>query len=288
MLSTPYAREFTHNFAGQWLQLRKLERLPLPEGVSSALRSSMVEETLRLFEAVLREDLDLRTLLDADFSYRDPLLAQHYGDPTESLDGWTRVSVEETRRGLIAQASILSLTSEPTRTSPVRRGKWLLETLLNEPPPPPPVDAGSFKNDGVGSTAADLREELAQHRARAECAPCHDTMDPLGLALENYGPTGLWRDEDGGQPIDASALLPDGQAVDGLVDLRQLLHDDPAFLRAVTERILVYALGRPLSRRDRPCVDAILAGLDPARPTLRAVIEGVVVSPAFRLLGNRE
>jgi hypothetical protein len=248
----------------------------------------MVEETLRLFEAVLREDLDLRTLLDADFSYRDPLLAQHYGDPTESLDGWTRVSVEETRRGLIAQASILSLTSEPTRTSPVRRGKWLLETLLNAPPPPPPVDAGSFKNDGVGSTAADLREELAQHRARAECAPCHDTMDPLGLALENYGPTGLWRDEDGGQPIDASALLPDGQAVDGLVDLRQLLHDDPAFLRAVTERILVYALGRPLSRRDRPCVDAILAGLDPARPTLRAVIEGVVVSPAFRLLGNRE
>ncbi len=288
MLAHPRARAFARDFAEQWLQLRKLERIPLPEGISLALRSSMIEETLRLFETVLAEDLDLRTLLDADFSFRDPLLAAHYGDTGGDVHGWERVALAAPRRGVVSQASILTLTSEPTRTSPVRRGKWLMETLLNEPPPPPPVDAGSFKNDGLGATAADLREELAQHRARAECAPCHDSMDPLGLALENFGPTGLWRDEDGGAPIDPRAQLADGRPLEGLAGLRELLRDDPAFVRAVTERVFVYALGRPLQRSDSASVTTVIEGLDPSRPTLAGILEGVVTSAPFRLLGSRE
>jgi Protein of unknown function (DUF1592)/Protein of unknown function (DUF1588)/Protein of unknown function (DUF1587)/Protein of unknown function (DUF1585)/Ca-dependent carbohydrate-binding module xylan-binding/Protein of unknown function (DUF1595)/Planctomycete cytochrome C len=294
MLGDPRSWSFTESFAGQWLQLRKLELTPIDTEAfpdfDDQLRSSMVEETLRVFHAILHEKRDLRELLDADFTFLDDRLALHYGlDEFETLEGdWMRASLAAERRGVVAHASILTLTSESTRTSPVKRGKWLLETLLNEPPPPPPVDAGSFDGDGVGASAASLREELALHRARVECASCHDAMDPLGLALENFGPTGAWRDEDQGQAIDASGQFPDGRTIEGLDGLRRELRDDPAFLRAVLTKLYIYALGRPAERSDRAQLTSLVAALDPEKPTLWDAIHDLVQSPAFRLRRGSE
>ena len=287
LLSTPDSTEFVRNFAGQWLQLRNLDRIAIdteqyPEW-STALRESMKRETYLLFEAVLREDRDVRALLDADFTFLDQRLAEHYGIAGVEGQGHQRIALQDDRRaGLLGHASVLTLTSNPARTSPVKRGKWILENLLGAPPPPPPPEADAFDEAAV-TTAASLREQLAEHRAKPSCAVCHDAMDPLGLGLENFGPIGNWRSEDGGGAIDASGILPDGSSFTGAADLRELLRDDPAFVRTVTERLLVYSLGRGLERSDRATVQGILAGLNPEQPTLRAILHGIVESAAFRL-----
>ncbi|MCH2100504.1 MAG: DUF1592 domain-containing protein [Planctomycetes bacterium] len=287
LLETPAVREFVHNFAGQWLQLRNLDRIAIdteryPQW-NNGLRESMKRETYLLFETVLREDRDVRTLIDADFTFVDQRLAEHYGIKGVEGKGHRHVKLQDNRRGgLLGHASVLTLTSNPARTSPVKRGKWILENLLGAPPPPPPPEADAFDESAV-TTAASLREELAEHRAKPSCAVCHDAMDPLGLGLENFGPIGNWRSADGGGVIDASGELPDGSRFAGAADLRTLLRDDPAFVRTVTERLLVYALGRGLERSDRATVQGVLAGLSPKQPTLRGILHGIVESPAFRL-----
>lgn len=287
LLNTPASREFVHNFAGQWLQLRNLDRIAIdtekyPEW-STALRESMKRETYLLFEAVLREDRDVRALLDANFTFLDERLAAHYGiEGVQGADHQRMTLSDDRRAGLLGHASVLTLTSNPARTSPVKRGKWILENLLGAPPPPPPPEADAFDEAAV-TTAASLREQLAEHRATPSCAVCHDAMDPLGLGLENFGPIGNWRSEDAGGVIDASGVLPDGSSFAGASDLRSLLRDDPAFVRTVSERLLVYALGRGLERSDRPTIQGVLAGLNPEQPTLRAILHGIVESPAFRL-----
>lgn len=287
LLNTPGSVELVRNFAGQWLQLRNLDRIAIdteryPEW-STGLRESMKRETYLLFEAVLREDRDVRELLDADFTFLDRRLAEHYGIPGVDGQDHQRIALQDERRaGLLGHASVLTLTSNPARTSPVKRGKWILENLLGAPPPPPPPEADAFDEAAV-ATAASLREQLAEHRAKQSCAVCHDAMDPLGLGLENFGPIGNWRSEDGGGAIDASGTLPDGSSFSGAADLRALLRDDPAFVRTVTERLLVYSLGRGLERSDRVTVQGILARLNPEQPTLRAILHGIVESPAFRL-----
>lgn len=292
LLQSPHSRSFIHAFAGQWLQLRNLDRLAVDTSRypqwSVGLRDAMKRETFLLFEAILREDRDVRELLDADFTFLNEELAAHYG--MDGIEGseHRRVSLAglPKRAGLLGQASVLTLTSNPTRTSPVKRGKWILENLLGAPPPPPPPEADTLDEAAVDS-AASLREQLAQHRAMPSCAVCHDAMDPLGLGLERFGPIGEYRAEDQGVAIDASGVLPDGSRFDGVADLRALLRQDPAFVQTVTERLLVYSLGRGLERSDRATVQGILSGLNPERPTLRAILRGIVESPAFRLRRTR-
>lgn len=286
LIATPASRQFVENFAGQWLQLRNLDRIAVdterfPDW-DAELRDAMKQESFLLFETVLREDLDVRTLLDAEFSFVNERLAQHYGIGDVRGAEPQRVSLAGApRAGLLGHASILTLTSNPARTSPVKRGKWILENLLGAPPPPPPPEADALDESKAG-TAASLREELAEHRANPSCAVCHDAMDPLGLGLEQFDAIGSFRTEDGGVAIDASGVLPDGNRFENAAELRALLRDDPAFVRALTERLLVYALGRGLERTDRDSVRRILATL-PETPTLRAILHGIVESPAFRL-----
>jgi len=287
ILAAPASGELMRNFAGQWLQLRNLERISIDESRFPAwtpsLRWSMEQETLLFFEALLHEDRDLRELLEAPFTYVNEELAAHYGMDGVRGEAMQRVELNDARRsGLLGQASILTLTSNPTRTSPVKRGKWILDNLLGSPPPPPPPDAGGL-DESQAEHAADLREQLAIHRARPSCAVCHDAMDALGLGLENYDPIGGWRESDGGKAIDASGELPDGARFSQPGELRAILRDDPALLRTVTEKLLIYALGRGLERSDRAIVQQILAKLDPEHPTLRAILHGIVESPAFRL-----
>jgi uncharacterized protein DUF1592/uncharacterized protein DUF1588/uncharacterized protein DUF1587/uncharacterized protein DUF1585/predicted xylan-binding protein with Ca-dependent carbohydrate-binding module/uncharacterized protein DUF1595 len=287
LLQTPASRSFVRNFAGQWLQLRNLDRIAIdterfPEW-NIELREAMKLESYLLFEAVLREDRDVRELLDADFTFVNQELAEHYGIDEVQGKEHRRVSLASGRRaGLLGHASVLTITSNPARTSPVKRGKWILENLLGAPPPPPPADAGALDESKLVS-ASSLREQLAEHRARPDCAVCHDAMDPLGLGLENFGPIGNWREQDQGGAIDSSGILPDGSSFAGATELRALLRNDPAFVRTVSERLLVYALGRGLERSDRATVQGVLAGLKPDQPTLRAILHGIVESPAFRL-----
>ncbi|MCB9916552.1 MAG: DUF1592 domain-containing protein [Planctomycetes bacterium] len=289
LLADPRASALVEDFAAQWLHLGLLERLVVdterfPE-FDPRLRASMRAETLRFVSANLFERRDVRELLTSSTSEVDRALARLYGlDERPAQGAWVTVELPPERRGLLGQASVLALTSEPTRTSPVRRGKWLLEVLLDAPVPPPPPDAGPLPGGGSGASAATVREELAQHRARPDCAVCHDALDPLGLVLEGFGPTGRLRREDAGEPVDTRGRLPDGRELAGPDDLRALLVADPAFVRAVVTRLYVYALGRGLERGDRPLLDEVLARLDPERPTLYDAIHAIVQSPAFRLL----
>jgi len=279
MLLDPRSRHLAEEFVPQWLALRRLEER---EFDGADLVPSMVRETELLFETVLREGLPVRTLVEADFTFVDGPLAAHYD--IAGVDGphMRRVSLTGTgRRGLLGHASILSATSEPARTSPVLRGKWILDALLGSPPAAPPPDVPAL-DTVAGSTPTSLRAQLEQHRASPSCAVCHDTMDPLGLAMEGYGPQGRRRAFDGPNPIDDRSTLPDGRelrGVDGLVDV---LREDPRLLRTFVEKTMVFALGRALGAPDRGEVARILAGLDPRTATVAEVVAAVAASHPFR------
>lgn len=286
MLQSPRARALADNFAAQWLQLRSLDRIhpdpaQFPE-FDDALRQDMRDETLAFFEAVLREDRDLRELLDGRFSYLNERLARLYGIPGVQGAALREVSLEGTpRRGLLTQASILAVTSNPTRTSPVKRGKWVLDNVLGAPPPPPPPGVPVLDESPQASAAAPLRERLQRHRADPDCAVCHAKMDALGFGLEQFDALGRFREQDGAYAVDARGSLPDGRSFDGAAQLAEALAADGAFLRCLSEKLLVYALGRGLEPADRATVDRILAGLDPARPTLSDILRAIVHSDAF-------
>ncbi len=281
MIRSPRIRGLAEGFAAQWLQLGRLDRIdPDPESFpewSPELKAAMREESLRLFLAVLEEDRDLRDLIAADFTYVDARLARHYGLSTPEGPGFHRVSLaDRPRRGILGQAAILTLTSMPTRTSPVRRGAWILDNLLGADLPPPPANVGALDGE-TSDNPADLRERLARHRRDARCSVCHDRMDPLGFGLESYDPLG--RERNG---VDDAGVLPDGRSFRGPLELVSLLRDDPAFPRALAEKLLVHAIGRGLRPGDARAVEEILAGLDPERPTLRAMCIALVGHPVFR------
>lgn len=289
LLADPRARALAEGFAAQWLQVRSLDRADVDTELFPAfdeeLRSSMREETLCFFEHLLRENRSVWELIDADYTFVDERLARHYGIEGVRGDDPRRVSLEGLpRRGVLAHASVLTLTSNPNRTSPVKRGKWILETLLAAPPPPPPPGVVALDDSPEAMSAASNRERLEEHRRDPACAVCHEKMDPLGFALENYDAVGAWRQRDGAFPIDASGTLPDGRSFDGPRELIDVLRQEDAFLRGLVEKLFVYGLGRGLTEEDEVTVDAVLAKLDPERPTLRAMIEGVVLSSAFRRL----
>jgi hypothetical protein len=197
-------------------------------------------------------------LLTGAYTFVNERLARHYGLPGASGEEFRRVSLAETpRAGVLTQASVLTVTSGPTRTSPVKRGKWVLENLLGTPPPAPPPGADNLKEPANKATS--LRERLEVHRSRSECASCHARLDPLGYALENFDALGAWRDQDGTAPIDASGTLPDGRSFRGPAELRALLASRPDdFVRCLTEKLMTYALGRGLTPTDRTAVDRVV------------------------------
>jgi hypothetical protein len=251
------------NFAAQWLQLRSLQDAqPDPElfpGVDAALRNDMIEETKLLFADWLRRDGSVLELLNARHTFLNQRLAEHYGLDNVEGDEFVKVNLDGNRRGgLLTQASILTLTSNPTRTSPVRRGKWVMENLLGEQPPPP--DPSVMALDDQPELTGSLRQRMEQHRKNPACASCHLTMDALGFSLEHYDAVGRWRDQDGEFPIDAMGELPDGTKFSGADGLQQLFSTQlkDKFLRCFTEKLLIYALGRGLEYYDECTVDKIL------------------------------
>jgi hypothetical protein len=244
---------------------------------------AMRQETLLFVSAVLREDRSLFDLIEADFTYLNERLARHYGIDNVVGDHFQRVSLRNTvRGGVLTQASILTLTSSPTRTSPVARGKWILEQILGAPPPPPPADVEELNESPEANLTGSLRERMERHRADPSCANCHAEMDALGFALENFDAVGAWRQFDGEFLIDASGTLPGGKSVDGPVSLKRLLIEEKErFARALTERMLTYALGRGLEYYDKCAVDEIVDDLPEGDYRISSLILSIVQTTPF-------
>jgi len=288
MLADPKARALAENFTGQWLQTRLLLSGTAPDPrkfpeYSSALRDAAVREPVEFLAALLRDGRPLTDLLDADYTWADATLARHYGLPAPAA-GWARVPLPDRRRGgVLTMAGVLTLTSYPQRTSPVLRGKWVLEEILGAPPPPPPPNAGGLPpNDGVVEDLT-FRQRLEKHRAEPACAACHARMDPIGFALENFDPVGRWRDQLGGRPVDAAGTLPSGERFDGPAELRAVLaarRDE--FLRNLAEKMLAYALGRGLEYYDLPAVKKITDRLAAAGFRSDELIHAVTESYPFQ------
>jgi Protein of unknown function (DUF1588)/Protein of unknown function (DUF1585)/Protein of unknown function (DUF1592) len=246
----------------------------------------MKEETTLFFDSIMREDRSVIDLLNADYTFVNERLARHYGIPNIYGSQFRRVTVpNEARRGLLGQASILTVTSYPNRTSPVERGKWILTNLLGVPPSPPPPNVPPLQENSENGKPRSLRERMEQHRKDAVCAGCHKSMDPIGFALENFDVDGRWRTRDqAGLSLDTSDVLTDGTAITGVTSLRQALVKRPdVFVQTFTEKLLIYALGRGLTPEDMPIVRKIVR--DTARQGYRfpALLDGIVGSAPFQM-----
>src|SRR5687768_2216795 len=288
MLADPKADALVSNFAGQWLLLRELRnsRPDSPEWDGN-LRQSFQRETEMLFQAVMREDRSVIDLLDADFTFVDQRLARHYGIPNVHDSRMRRVTLgpDSPRRGLLGHGSILTVTSAANRTSPVTRGKWVLENVLGAPPPtPPPGVETNLEKDPAQVKATSLRQRLEQHRSSPACASCHRLMDPIGFSLENFDHTGKWRALDGKVPIDASGVMVDGSRLDGPATLRQaLLGHAEVFADVFAERLLTYAAGRGLRPQDMPAVRAITRAAAQNGYRFSSFVLGVARSASFQM-----
>ena len=289
MLADPKAQALVSNFAGQWLHLRNLRNAQphaddFPD-FDDNLRHAFQRETELLFESVMREDRSVVDLLRADYTFVNERLARHYGIPNVYGSQFRRVPViDEMRKGLLGHGSLLTLTSHATRTSPVLRGKFILENVLDTPPPSPPPDVPALKENEKGQKPKTVREQMAEHRANPTCASCHKIMDPIGFALDNFDAVGAWRTEDAGAPIDVSGELTDGTRIDGVVSLRKAILARPdLFAGTMTEKLLVYALGRGLDDHDMPVVRAILRTAAAHDYRFSSLILGVVGSVPFQM-----
>ncbi len=287
MLADPRADALVQNFAGQWLGLRQLATIsPTSTDYDGTLRESMQRETELLFSSILRENRSVFDLLDADYTFVDERLARHYGIAHIQGSQFRRVAVTDpNRRGILGHASILTLTSAPNRTSVVKRGQWILETLLGTPPAPPPpgVEVKLDQPPAPGDAPATLRQRMAQHASNPSCAACHAVIDPIGIALENFDAIGKWRETSAGQPVDAVTTLWDGTRLAGAADLRQaLLARGPQFAENVVERLLAYGLGRKVEYFDMPAIRGIVSNARNRNYRLRDLIKGVALTPAFQ------
>jgi mono/diheme cytochrome c family protein len=289
MLADPRAVAMVDNFASQWLMLRNLKgHQPNPTefpNFDNELRQSFRTETQLFFGSIMREDRSVLDLLTADYTYVNERLARHYGVPGVYGSHFRRVTIpNEARRGLLGQGSILTVTSYPNRTSPVLRGKWILENILGTPPSPPPPNIPALKENDEGGEPASVRARLEVHRQNPTCASCHNVMDPLGFALENFDGIGTWRIKEAGGSVDASGKLADGSTVDGPVTLRQgLMKRQDMFVRTLTEKMLTYALGRGVEYTDMPLVRTIARGAAKQDYRFSAVVLGIVNSAPFRM-----
>ena len=295
MLGNSRSQALVDNFAGQWLYLRNM-RLVTPEQsvfptFDENLRHAFQRETELFFESMLREDRSVMDLLTADYTFVNERLARHYQIPNIYGSHFRRVTLsDEHRKGLLGQGSILTVTSYANRTSPVLRGKWLLENMLGTPPPPPPPNVPALKDRGEDGEALSVRERMEQHRADPACASCHEVMDPLGFALENFDGIGRWRiTSEANTPIDASGVLPDGTQFEGPVGLRGLLVSRrQQFVMTVTERLLTYALGRGVENYDAPAVRKIIQEAAPSDYRWSSIIMGIVKSVPFQMRRSPE
>jgi len=289
MLADPKSQALVSNFAGQWLYLRNLQSArpdnkTFPD-FDDNLRQAFRKETEMLFASIIREDHNVIDLLTADYTFVNDRLAQHYGIPNIYGTQFRRVAIKDpARRGLLGQGSILTVTSYPNRTSPVLRGKWILENIMGTPPPAPPANVPPFPENEEGAKPRPIREILEEHRKNPACATCHAVMDPLGFSLENFDATGEWRTKDRSGPIDPSGVLADGTKVDGPLALRQALLKQPErFVDTMTEKLLTYALGRGLEHYDMPVVRGIVR--DAAKQDYRfsALVFNIVKSTPFQM-----
>lgn len=310
MLASPRSKALVDNFAMQWLQLKRLKTYaPDPKlfpSFNEQLRNAMAKETELFFESIVREDRSVLELLDADYTYLNETLARHYGI-ADTAGNWigqkaerpsgnsiprrefVRVNLpEKLRGGLLTQASILTVTSNPTRTSPVKRGRWVLEQILGAPPPPPPPDVPELP-EGKEQLVGSLRQRMEQHRANPACANCHAKMDPIGFAFENYDAIGAFRTKDGEFAIETAGVLPDGKAFQGPGELKTILMEKRhQFTRCLTEKLMIYALGRGLEYYDRRPVMQIQEVLAKQDYKFSALVAEIVKSEPFRLRRGKE
>jgi hypothetical protein len=288
MLLDPKSHALIENFGGQWLQVRKLEsvkpdRKRFPE-FDEYLRLSMRRETEMFFESIVREDRSILDFIDANYTYLNERLARFYKVPDVQGTEFRKVlfATDAHRGGLLSHASVLTISSYANRTSPVLRGKWVLENLVGAPPPPPPPDVPNLDETKIG-TSEGMREQLEQHRKNAVCASCHTRMDPLGFGLENFDAIGAWRTKDGQFPINASGTLPDGRSFDGLQGLESILKAQPdAFAECLTRKLLIYALGRGLEPDDDPAVKKIVKSVATDNYRFSSLVVGIVKSELFQ------
>lgn len=284
MLLDPKSRALVNNFGGQWLQTRNLDRIQ-PDPVKfphfdAELRRDMRQETQLFFHAIIRDDRPVTDFLGATYTFVNDRLAKFYGIAGVEGHQFRRVELppDSHRGGILTQASVLTVSSYPARTSPVLRGKWILQNLLDSPPPPPPPNVPNLDEKAVGATMS-MRQQLELHRANSACRGCHARMDPLGFGLENYDAIGQWRTQDGSFPIDAAGALPNGQTFQGADGLRQILmKDQDTFARCFASKLLTYALGRKLNMPSAH-----------GNEKFSELIEQIVTNPAFEeLAGSNE
>lgn len=292
MLEHRRSSEFVENFAGQWLNLRKLDQFEPSKTLfpqwNDEIKTLVRIETYRFFQFMMRNDQSILRLLDADYTFLNEKLAKFYGIPGVQGDEFRQVSTKGHKRmGILTHGSILAVTSNPTRTSPVKRGKWILDNLLATPPPPAPPGVPELEKGELRGT---VRQQMEQHRADPACASCHKLMDPLGMALENYDAVGRWRTTDKGSPIDTSGELPNGESIKGPGDLIKSLREKNTeqFARCVTEKMLIYALGRGLEYYDRCAVDKIMVKLTKEDYRFSLLIFEIVSSDPFQRKGVRD
>jgi hypothetical protein len=303
MLADPRSRSLVTNFAAQWLFLRDVETkepdVYLFRDFDEGVRAAFARETELFLDSILRPSTDAqgapstvegrenRSVLDlmtADYTFLNEPLARHYGIPHITGSHFRRVTLPEgsPRRGLLGHGSILSITSYSTRTSPVLRGKYVLENLLASPPPPPPPDVPSLDTERSGQPLS-MKEAMQRHRANPSCAGCHAKMDPIGFALENFDAIGRWRAEQNGRPLDVSSALPDGTMVDGVEGVRRLVLSDPAlFVEAMTGKLLMYALRRNIQHYDQPAIRVIARESARQNYTFGSLVLGVVSGVPFQ------
>lgn len=287
MLKDPKAKALVTNFASQWLTIRNLD-LAAPDPklfphFDEELRSAMRKETELFFESVMRDDRSVLEFLDSDYTFLNERLARHYGMSGITGQEFRKVSLNPSaqRGGILTQASILTITSNPTRTSPVSRGKWILEQILGSPPPPPPPDVTELPEDKESIESASLRQRMEQHRSNPDCATCHNKMDPIGFAFENFDAVGSWRELDGKFPIDSSGVLPDGRRFQGPNDLKQILKTEESFVRSLAEKMLTFALGRGLEYYDKCTLDDICRALAGNHYRFSVLVTEIVKSKPF-------
>ncbi len=290
LLHHPKARALPENFGGQWLELRSLNvAAPDPQRFpqfNPELAQDMRRETEELFHHLVQENRSVLEFLSADYTFLNQRLAAFYGIPNVVGDHFRKVSLppQSPRQGILTHASILTITSDPTRTSPVKRGKWVLENLLGITPPPPPPNVPALASGAQAELTGSVRQRLEAHRSKPGCASCHALMDPIGFGLENFNAIGQWRDQDGPFPVDSAGVLTTGQSFASAAQLSHILLADrrPAFLRALTDKMLTYALGRGTEPYDRPAIQAILANLEQGGYTFESLVLGISESLPFQ------
>jgi hypothetical protein len=292
MLASEKSSSLVADFAGQWLQTRDLDIITpdarLFPQFDRRLAEDMRAETEHLINHILRENLSVRTLIDADFTFLNERLAAHYGYPDVTGAEFRKVPLASPRRGILGHASVLTLTSYPTRTSPVIRGKYILQNILNTPPPPPPQNVPPLEASREQGRNLPLREQLERHRSDPACSSCHALMDPLGFGLENFDAIGRWRESENGHRIDPAGTLADGRAFTGPAELLEILRLDPhdRFLRAAASKMLTYALGRGLEYYDRPAIDRIVSRAKEDDGRIHSLIHAVIQSVPFQYRRN--